>query len=118
MLHARTGQRQLIRSDKNKTGYKGVAAHSGRDKGQCNAPPCHGNNLGAFDTPEDAAQAYLQHQQQEHEHAAELKDVKPLAEEEDGGGGRACREHRQGEEEEAAAAAHARDGAPLRPATQ
>ena len=38
-----------------------------------------------FDTPEDAAQAYMQHQQREHEHAAELKEVKPLAEEEDGG---------------------------------
>ena len=53
----------LIRSDKAKSGYKGVAASKGRYSANCDTPPCHGNNLGAFDTPEDAAQAYLQHQQ-------------------------------------------------------
>ena len=42
---------------------KGVVANNGRYIAKCITPPCHGNNLGAFDTPEDAAQAYLQHQQ-------------------------------------------------------
>ena len=36
-----------------------------------------------FNTPEDAAQSYLQHWEEKHEHAAELNDVKPLAEEKD-----------------------------------
>ena len=36
-----------------------------------------------FGTPENAAQSYLQHQQQDHEHVAELKGVKPLAEEDE-----------------------------------
>ena len=100
----------LIRSDKGKTGYKGVVANHSRYSAKCNTPPCHsnrlgtfdtpgadngrcyancdtspchGNRLGTFDTPEDAAQSYLQHQQKEHEHAAELNDMKPLAEEEE-----------------------------------
>ena len=62
MLGGGDGQ-QLIRSDKAKSGYKGVTANKGRYRAQCTTAPCRNNNLGAFDTPEDAAQAYLQHQQ-------------------------------------------------------
>jgi hypothetical protein len=76
----------LIRSDTNKTGYKGVSQQGGRYLAQCYTSPCRPNHLGYFGTPEDAAQSYLQHHQQEHEHAAELKDVKPPAEEDEGGG--------------------------------
>jgi hypothetical protein len=73
----------LVRSGKNKTGYKGVHANKGRYNASCTRSPCHTTYLGTFVTPEDAARAYLQHQKQEHEHAAELKNVKPLAEEEE-----------------------------------
>jgi hypothetical protein len=58
----------LIRSNRkdNKTGYKGVNAHQGRFQAKCNISPCRNNYLGRFGTPEDAAQAYLQHYQKEH----------------------------------------------------
>jgi hypothetical protein len=79
----------LIRSDRGKTGYKGVVAQYGRYRANCATLPCRSNHLDTFDTPEDAAQAYLQHHQEEHEHVAELKDVKPLAEEEEEDGGHA-----------------------------
>ena len=51
----------LIRSDKNKTGYKGVHADRGRYMATCTTATCRNNYLGSFGTPEDAAQAYLQH---------------------------------------------------------
>jgi hypothetical protein len=60
------GQQQLIRSDKGKTGYRGVYPHKGRYEAKCNTPPCHYKYLGTFDTPEDAAQSYLQHYQKKH----------------------------------------------------
>ena len=82
MLGGGEGQ-QLIRSDKAKSGYKGVTVNDGRYQAECDTPPCSSNHLGTFDTPEDAARSYLQHHQQQHEHEAELKDVKPLAEEEE-----------------------------------
>ena len=61
----------LIRSDQASTGYKGVAANKGRYRAQCDAPPCHNNHVGSFGTPEEAAQAYLQHQQHSHNHDSE-----------------------------------------------
>ena len=78
MLGGGDGQ-QLIRSVKNKTGYKGVAANKGRYYAQCNTSPCSQNYLGSFDTPEDAAQSYLQHYQKKH--PEELENAKPLTEE-------------------------------------
>ena len=56
----------LIQSDKAKSGYRGVIASYGRYRATCNTPPCRHNHLGTFDTPEEAAQAYLQHQEEEH----------------------------------------------------
>ena len=73
----------LLRSDKHRSGYKGVTASKGRYKANCTTGLCCKNHLGTFGTPEDAAQVFLQHQQQEHEHAVELNDMKPLAEEEE-----------------------------------
>jgi hypothetical protein len=65
----------LIRSDRGKSGFKGVYLHLGKYKSSCDTPPCRGKSLGSrLDTPEQAARRYLQHQQ--HEHAAELS--KPL----------------------------------------
>ena len=61
-------QQILIRSDKAKTGFKGVQPHNGRFQARCNTPPCHHNHLGTFGTPEEVAQLYLQHQQQAHSH--------------------------------------------------
>ena len=56
----------LIRSDRASTGYKGVQkSTNGRYYVACYTPPCH-HHLGTFDTPEEAAQTYLQHQQKEH----------------------------------------------------
>jgi hypothetical protein len=57
-----------IRSDKAKSGYKGVTASKGRYQAKCNTPPCRGNYLGLFDTLSDAAQTYLQHHQHSHSH--------------------------------------------------
>ena len=51
---------------KSSTGYRGVQPNWGRYQAECNTAPCSHNNLGTFDTPEDAAQAYLQHQRQSH----------------------------------------------------
>jgi hypothetical protein len=45
-----------------------VAAIQGRYKATCDTPPCHHNNLGICGTPEEAAQASLQHQQHTHSH--------------------------------------------------
>jgi hypothetical protein len=56
----------LLRSDTNQTGFKGVHRNSGRYRAECDTPPCHHHNLGTFGTPEEAAQAYLQHREKEH----------------------------------------------------
>jgi hypothetical protein len=68
----------LIRSDKGKTGYKGVAAYNGRYITRCNIAPCHDNYLGTFDTPEDAAQSYLQHGEKQHPEKLEKERAPPL----------------------------------------
>ena len=60
------GEEHLIRSDRAKTGFKGVTLHQGRYQAQCKTSPCGQNFLGMFDTPEEAAQAYLQHWEKEH----------------------------------------------------
>ena len=57
---------QLIRSDRSSTGYRGVHPHMDRYQAQCTTPPCHNNYLGSFETPEEAAQVYLQHWEKEH----------------------------------------------------
>ena len=59
--HLQVQDRLLIRSDRTKTGYKGVHRDKGRYQAKCHTPPCHNNYLGIFGTPEEAAQAYLQH---------------------------------------------------------
>ena len=41
-----------------------MSQHS-RYQSQCNRTRCRHIHLGSFDTPEDAAQAYLQHHRQE-----------------------------------------------------
>jgi hypothetical protein len=73
----------LIRSDRSSTGFKGVVPNKGRYKAECNTSPCHHNHLGIFGTPEEAAQAYLQHQQQHKSHRTggwKVEDMKRLAE--------------------------------------
>jgi hypothetical protein len=49
----------LIRSDRAKTGYKGVYKVEGGYgyRALCNTSPCSFNHLGCFDTPEESAQA-------------------------------------------------------------
>jgi hypothetical protein len=59
-------ERLLIRSDKSSTGFKGVYSDKGRHKAECNTAPFHHNYHGTFGTPEEAAQAYLQHCQTNH----------------------------------------------------
>jgi hypothetical protein len=50
----------LMRSDTNRTGFKGVHQDStkgnrtGRYRAKCNTPPCHHNRLSTFDTSQDA----------------------------------------------------------------
>ena len=68
----------LIRSDKAKSGYKGVTALNGRYHAQCNIAPCRHNYLGRFATPEDAAQAHLQHWQAKHPKELEKERAPPL----------------------------------------
>ena len=41
-------KQQLIRSEKAKTGYKGVVASKGRYMAQCDTAPCRINYLGIF----------------------------------------------------------------------
>jgi hypothetical protein len=43
-----------------------VTPNHGRYKTKCDTPPCHRNSLGTFDSPEEAAQTYLQHWEKEH----------------------------------------------------
>ena len=59
-------QHLLIRSDKAKSGYKGVHQNKGRYEAGCTTSSCHHNHLGSFGTTEEAAQAYLQHHQVHH----------------------------------------------------
>ena len=70
----------LIRSDRAKiTGYKGVTPTRDRYQAQCTTPPCRHNYLGIFDTPEEAARAYLHHYQKEHpEELKKKKQAPPL----------------------------------------
>jgi hypothetical protein len=63
----------LMRSDSNLTGFKGVCPNEGRYKATCSTAPCHDQHLGMFATPEEAAQAFLQHWQTNH--PEELKKV-------------------------------------------
>jgi hypothetical protein len=56
----------LIRSDRAKTGYRGVCFNRGRYQAVCETSPCLHNQLGRFDTAEDAAQSYLQHWETKH----------------------------------------------------
>jgi hypothetical protein len=72
----------FIGSDKANTGYKGVYSHNGRCKATCNTSPCHHNHLGRFDTPEDAAQSYLQHYETEHPEELEKERAPPPVEKE------------------------------------
>jgi hypothetical protein len=58
----------LIRSDRSSTGFTGVYPNKGRYQAKCDTSPCHNNHLGSFGTPEEAAQAYLQHHQHSHSH--------------------------------------------------
>ena len=48
-------KQQLVRSDKGKTGYKGVSLVEGRYLAKCTTAPCRHTHLGTFATPEDAA---------------------------------------------------------------
>ena len=54
----RDEKQQLIRSDQNKTGYKGVAANHGRYNVQCNTAPSHAGGQpvrqSPFSSPQDA----------------------------------------------------------------
>jgi hypothetical protein len=50
----------LIKS-KCSSGFKGVCLNKGRYQAQCNTTACNNHYLGCFGTPEEAAQAYLQH---------------------------------------------------------
>jgi hypothetical protein len=56
----------LVHSSKSSSGFKGVRLHHGRYQATCQTAPCTKNNLGTFDTPEEAAQAYLQHWETDH----------------------------------------------------
>jgi hypothetical protein len=57
----RGGMGQLIRSDRAKSGYKGVSQSRERYQAACTTPPCHNNHFGTFGTPRGGgrAQVYL-----------------------------------------------------------
>ena len=66
MMRDGGGRGQVIRSEKGVSGYKGVHPDKGRYQAKCNTSSCRSNHLGTFDTPEEAAQAYLQHYRKTH----------------------------------------------------
>jgi hypothetical protein len=68
---------ELVRSDTAKSGYKGVGAQFGRFQAKCTTSTCR-NSLGTFGTPEEAAQAYLQHYRKEHPEELEKERAPPL----------------------------------------
>jgi hypothetical protein len=53
-------ERLLVRSDRSSTGFKGVRPHQGQYRAECTRVECN-HHIGRFGTPEEAAQAYLQH---------------------------------------------------------
>jgi hypothetical protein len=71
-------QHRLIRSDKSRTGYKQVHQNKGRFEAKCDTSPCHDNHLGSFDTPEEAAQAHLQHYQKQHPEELDQERARPV----------------------------------------
>jgi hypothetical protein len=71
-------QHLLIRSERNSTGFKGVYLYKGRYQAKCDTASCHSHNLGRFGTPEEAAQAYLQHWEKEHPEELEKERAPPL----------------------------------------
>jgi hypothetical protein len=69
----------LMRSGKGSTGFKGVVCPStGRYRAKCTTSPCCHLTLGSFGTPEEAAQAYLQHWQTDHPEELEKERAPPL----------------------------------------
>ena len=79
---SRDGEEHLIRSDRanSTTGFKGVQtlSHGGRYTATCKTPPCRNNYLGIFGIPEEAAQAYLQHQEKQHPEELEKEWARPV----------------------------------------
>ena len=73
-----SGDRPLIKSSKNSTGFKGLQLDKGRFKSKCDTPPCQFNHLGTFDTAEEAAEAYLEHIEEEHPEKLEKEWAQPL----------------------------------------
>jgi hypothetical protein len=54
-----------------------VTADKGRYYARCDTAPCRFNHLGSFGTPEDAAQAYLQHWEKKHPKELEKERAPP-----------------------------------------
>jgi hypothetical protein len=59
-------QEHLLIRSKSKSGFKAVRIHDGRYQARCDRGSCHHHHLGSFGTPEEAAQAYLEHLEKEH----------------------------------------------------
>jgi hypothetical protein len=59
------------------TGFKGVYLNRGRYIAQCCTPPCRHLYINIFATVEDAALAFLRHQQQNHGHPGLLANATP-----------------------------------------
>ena len=68
----------LMRSDTNRTGFKGVYQDKGRYKATCNTAACCNHHLGNFDTPQEAAQAHLQHWETNHPEEREKERAPPI----------------------------------------
>jgi hypothetical protein len=68
----------LVRSDKGKTGFRGVFPRRGRYQAECTLSTCLRHHLGTFGTAEEAAQAFLQHWQKEHPEELENERAPPL----------------------------------------
>ena len=58
--------RLLMRSDTNQTAFEGVRPNRSKYQAKCSTTPCRNHSLGNFDTPEEAAQAYLRHWVKDH----------------------------------------------------